>query len=45
MIFVNQLPDAYLPAPKNTLFFGGLNLKYNFYSKGSVITAFFNSIC
>jgi iron complex outermembrane receptor protein len=30
MIFVNQLPDAYLPAPKNSLFFGGLNLKYNF---------------
>jgi iron complex outermembrane receptor protein len=30
MIFVQQLPDAYLPAPKNALLFGGLNLKYNF---------------
>jgi iron complex outermembrane recepter protein len=30
MIFVNQLPDAYLPAPLKTLYFGGLNLKYNF---------------
>jgi iron complex outermembrane recepter protein len=30
MVFVNQLPDAYLPAPKKALLFGGLNLKYNF---------------
>jgi iron complex outermembrane receptor protein len=30
MVFVNQLPDAYLPAPKNALYFGMLNLKYNF---------------
>lgn len=30
MIFVNQLPDAYLPAPKGTYYFGGLNLKYIF---------------
>jgi iron complex outermembrane recepter protein len=30
MIFVQQLPDAYLPAPKKALLFGGLNLKYNF---------------
>ena len=30
MIFVEQLPDAYLPAPKKALLFGGLNLKYNF---------------
>jgi iron complex outermembrane receptor protein len=30
MIFVQQLPDAYLPAPKKELLFGGLNLKYNF---------------
>ena len=29
MVFVNQLPDAYLPAPKEAFFFGGLNLKYN----------------
>jgi len=30
MIFVNQLPDAYLPAPLKANYFGGLNLKYNF---------------
>jgi iron complex outermembrane recepter protein len=30
MVFVNQLPDAYLPAPLNTNYFGGLNLKYIF---------------
>lgn len=30
MIFANQLPDAYLPAPLNTNFFGGINLKYQF---------------
>lgn len=30
MVFVNQLPDAYLPAPNKANFFGGLNLKYNF---------------
>jgi len=30
MIFVNQLPDAYLPAPLNTVVFGGLELRYNF---------------
>jgi iron complex outermembrane recepter protein len=30
MIFVNQLPDAYLPAPLKTVYFGGINLKYNF---------------
>jgi len=30
MIFVNQLPDAYLPAPLNTVVFGALELKYNF---------------
>jgi iron complex outermembrane recepter protein len=30
MIFVQQLPDAYLPAPKKALLFGGLNVKYNF---------------
>jgi len=29
MVFVNQLPDAYIPAPKNASIFGGLNLKYN----------------
>ncbi|HEV8272546.1 MAG TPA: TonB-dependent receptor, partial [Chitinophagaceae bacterium] len=29
MIFVNQLPDAYIPAPKNANVFGGINLKYN----------------
>lgn len=30
MVFVNQLPDAYIPAPRNANFFGGINLKYNF---------------
>ncbi|WP_121355436.1 TonB-dependent receptor [Flavisolibacter nicotianae] len=30
MVFVNQLPDAYLPAPRDAFYFGGLNLKYNF---------------
>ncbi|MEO6069595.1 MAG: TonB-dependent receptor [Chitinophagaceae bacterium] len=30
MVFVNQLPDAYLPAPLKTAWFGGINLKYNF---------------
>lgn len=30
MIFANQLPDAYIPAPRNANLFGGLNLKYNF---------------
>jgi iron complex outermembrane receptor protein len=30
MVFVNQLPDAYLPAPKDANYFGGVNLKYNF---------------
>jgi iron complex outermembrane receptor protein len=30
MVFVNQLPDAYIPAPLKANFFGGLNLKYHF---------------
>lgn len=30
MVFANQLPDAYLPAPKNAMVFGGINLKYTF---------------
>ncbi|MEP7321255.1 MAG: TonB-dependent receptor [Saprospiraceae bacterium] len=30
MVFLNQLPDAYLPAPREANFFGGLNLKYTF---------------
>jgi iron complex outermembrane receptor protein len=30
MVFANQLPDAYLPAPKNVMVFGGINLKYTF---------------
>lgn len=30
MVFLNQLPDAYIPAPKGTQVFGGINLKYNF---------------
>jgi iron complex outermembrane receptor protein len=30
MVFVNQLTDAYVPAPKEINYFGGINLKYNF---------------
>lgn len=30
MVFINQLPDAYLPAPAEINYFGGLNLKYTF---------------
>ncbi len=30
MVFVNQLPDAYLPAPYKTNYFGGINFKYSF---------------
>jgi len=30
MIFVNQLADAYIPAPPKAVVYGGLNLKYNF---------------
>jgi iron complex outermembrane receptor protein len=30
MVFVNQLPDSYIPAPNKINYFGGLNLKYNF---------------
>jgi iron complex outermembrane recepter protein len=30
MVFVNQLPDAYIPAPRNANLFGGVNIKYNF---------------
>ncbi|MEI8097350.1 MAG: TonB-dependent receptor [Sediminibacterium sp.] len=30
MVFANQLPDAYLPAPTTANFYGGVNLKYNF---------------
>jgi iron complex outermembrane recepter protein len=30
MVFLNQLPDAYLPAPREINFFGGLNVKYIF---------------
>ncbi|MCW3105075.1 MAG: outer rane receptor protein [Bacteroidetes bacterium] len=30
MIFVNQLPDAYMPAPNEINYFGGVNLKFNF---------------
>lgn len=30
MVFVNQLPDAYIPGPREVNFFGGLNVKYNF---------------
>ena len=33
MVFVNQLPDAYIPAPPGAVVFGGLNLKYNFKRK------------
>lgn len=30
MIFINQLPDAYIPAPPKAVVFGGINLKYSF---------------
>ncbi|HEX2606615.1 MAG TPA: hypothetical protein VHK91_04510, partial [Flavisolibacter sp.] len=30
MVFVNQLPDAYLAGPNKANYFGGINLKYNF---------------
>lgn len=30
MVFVNQLPDAYIPAPNEINFFGGVNFKYTF---------------
>lgn len=30
MVFLNQLPDAYLPAPHEINFYGGLNLRYIF---------------
>ena len=30
MVFVNQLPDAFLPGPKDINYFGGVNLKYTF---------------
>ncbi|HEY5409043.1 MAG TPA: TonB-dependent receptor [Ginsengibacter sp.] len=29
-VFVNQLPDAYLPGPLKATYYGGVNLKYNF---------------
>ncbi|MEZ4687592.1 MAG: TonB-dependent receptor [Bacteroidia bacterium] len=30
MVFVNQLPDAYIPAPREINFFSGLNVAYRF---------------
>jgi iron complex outermembrane receptor protein len=30
MVFVNQIPDAYIPAPTTANFFSGVNLKFNF---------------
>jgi hypothetical protein len=30
MVFSNQLPDTYLPGPKDANYFGGFTLKYNF---------------
>ncbi|HUR11378.1 MAG TPA: hypothetical protein VM012_08415, partial [Flavitalea sp.] len=30
MVFVNQLPDAYMPAPRNANVYGGVNIRYNF---------------
>ncbi|HKP31844.1 MAG TPA: TonB-dependent receptor [Chitinophagaceae bacterium] len=30
MVFINQLPDAYLPAPYKANYFGGVNLKFVF---------------
>ena len=30
MVFVNQIPDAYISGPVKANYFGGVNLKYNF---------------
>lgn len=30
MVFINQIPDAYIPAPNEINYFGGVNLKYTF---------------
>ena len=30
MVFLNQLPDAYMPAPNKINYYGGVNLKYTF---------------
>lgn len=30
MVFVNQIPDAYLAGPAKANYFGGVNVKYNF---------------
>ena len=30
MVFVNQLPDAFIPGPKDINYFGGVNFKYIF---------------
>lgn len=30
MVFINQIPDAYMAGPAKTNYFGGINLKYNF---------------
>jgi iron complex outermembrane receptor protein len=29
-VFVNQIPDAFVPGPAKANFYGGINLKYNF---------------
>ncbi|UKJ07480.1 TonB-dependent receptor [Solitalea lacus] len=30
MVFINQMPDAYIPGPTKANFYGGANLKYTF---------------
>ncbi|MDQ6609960.1 MAG: TonB-dependent receptor [Bacteroidota bacterium] len=30
MVFVNQIPDAYIAGPNKAVYFGGVNVKYNF---------------
>ena len=30
MVFVNQLPDAYLPAPLKANYYGGIRVNYSF---------------
>jgi iron complex outermembrane receptor protein len=30
MVFVNQIPDAYIAGPRYANYYGGINLKYNF---------------
>jgi iron complex outermembrane receptor protein len=35
MVFVNQLPDAFIPAPPKAVIFGGINIRYTLSKKGT----------